>query len=323
MTTEIAQVKEPTTLKAWVASPKFNAEVAKALPRQVSAERFNRVILTAVNKTPELANCDVPSVLQAMMDCASLGLEPNTPLGMAYLIPFGRKCQLIVGYRGLQELAYRSGKVRAIYAELVYENDEFSVELGLHRTLIHKPAKGERGEITHAYSVAHVDGCDPLFIAMTYGEIEKIRKRSRSGNGPWMTDWGEMAKKTTIRRLAKSLPMTPEMAEAITREDESAMTVGAYSAEQLTALPTTAEATMARAAARVPGYPGDEMQNPTSGELSEEAALRAKIAELVAGMPRADRVRFTQSVLSGKTVNDVASFDELLAISDKIKEGGW
>lgn len=324
MTTEVTQVKQPTTLKGWVQSPNFALEVAKALPRQVSAERFQRVVLTAINKTPELANCDIPSVLQAVMDCASLGLEMNTPLGMAYVIPFGRKAQLIVGYRGLQELAYRSGKVRTIYAELVYENDEFDVELGLHRTLKHKPAKGDRGEVIHGYAVAHVDGCDPTFICMTAGEIDKIRKRSRSSNnGPWVTDWAEMAKKTCIRRLAKSLPMTPEIGEAITREDDSAVAVGAY-ADALSVIPTQAgEATMARVTSSTPGYPGDAPENEPPQEADPVKDLQEYLKDKVAELPRAQGVNFRQKVLAGVTINEVFEMDRLLAIKEALEGGKW
>ena len=131
---------------------KMKNEIAAALPSMVSSERFQRVALTAFSSNPKLQECDPVSFIGAMMESAQLGLEPNTPLGQAYLIPFnsknGMQVQFQIGYKGLLELAQRSGKIKTLYAHEVRENDEFDMDYGLNQTLTHKPyLKGDRGEV--------------------------------------------------------------------------------------------------------------------------------------------------------------------------------
>lgn len=118
---------------------KMSKEIEKALPSQLSSERFQRVALTAFNSNPKLQQCEPVSFLAAMMQSAQLGLEPNTPLQQAYLIPYGTQVQFQVGYKGLLDLAQRSGQFKTIYAHAVYENDEFEIEYGLEQKLKHKP----------------------------------------------------------------------------------------------------------------------------------------------------------------------------------------
>ena len=126
-------------------------EIRKALPSVITPERFTRMALSAINNTPKLAECTQMSFLAALMNAAQLGLEPNTPLGQAYLIPFQNKgvleCQFQLGYKGLINLAYRNEQLQTIQAQCVCANDEFEYELGLNSKLFHKPALGERGEM--------------------------------------------------------------------------------------------------------------------------------------------------------------------------------
>ena len=107
----------------------MEGEIAKALPSVITAERFTRITLSALSTNPQHAQCTPKSFLGAMMTAAQLGLEPNTPLGQAYLIPYRNhgtlECQFILGYKGLIDLAHRSGEVSVIMAQIVYENDEF------------------------------------------------------------------------------------------------------------------------------------------------------------------------------------------------------
>ena len=123
----------------------YEEEIAKALPTVMTPERFTRIALSAVGNTPKLAVCTPQSFLGAMMNAAQLGLEPNTPLGQAYLIPYENRkkgiteCQFQIGYKGLLDLAYRSGEVSMVDAQVVYENDKFDYELGLNPILKHKP----------------------------------------------------------------------------------------------------------------------------------------------------------------------------------------
>ena len=107
----------------------YEGEIAKALPSVLTPERFSRMVLTAMTKTPKLANCKPESFIAAMLEAAQLGLEPNTPLGQAYLIPYGNSCQFQIGYKGLIDLAHRSKELKSIEAHEVYENDEFDTML--------------------------------------------------------------------------------------------------------------------------------------------------------------------------------------------------
>lgn len=185
-------------------------EIAKVLPNQMNPERMARIATTALKQTPALARCTPESFLGALLTASQLGLEPG-PIGEAYLVPYGNTCTFIPGYRGLIKLARNSGQLVDIWAEIVYENDDFKYTLGLHRDLQHAPATGERGKPIYAYAAAELkDGGRP-FVVMTYAEVEAIRSRSRAGkNGPWVSDWAAMAKKTVIKQLAKWLPLSAE-----------------------------------------------------------------------------------------------------------------
>ena len=128
-------------------------EIKKALPSVLTPERFTRMVLSALSTNPKLGECTPRSFLAAMMAAAQLGLEPNTPLGQAYLIPYGNNCQFQLGYKGLIDLAYRSGEVEVIQAHVVYENDEFTCEYGLEPKLTHKPyLDGDPGKLEKVMS---------------------------------------------------------------------------------------------------------------------------------------------------------------------------
>ena len=205
---------------------KMKDEIAAALPSMVSSERFQRVALTAFSSNPKLQECDPVSFLAAMMESAQLGLEPNTPLGQAYLIPFnskeGMKVQFQLGYKGLLELAQRSGKIKTLYAHEVRENDVFDIDYGLNQTLTHKPLlKGSRGEVIGYYAVYHLDTGGNSFVFMTKDEIlDHAKKFSKTFKfGPWQTDFDAMAKKTVIKQLLKYAPLSIEMQRAVTSDE--------------------------------------------------------------------------------------------------------
>jgi recombination protein RecT len=192
----------------------------------LTPERLARVVLTAVNRQPKLAACTRESIWQAILDCAALGLEPDA-WGRAYLVPYeDRKnnrtiCQLIVGYKGLVDLAYRSGRVRSIKAEVVYERDDFAYRFGLEEKLEHIPASGDRGQPTYAYAYAILADGGHAFEVLTKAEVERVRSRSRaSQSGPWVSDWDAMARKTAIRRLCKMLPLSSEFRDAQERDSD-------------------------------------------------------------------------------------------------------
>ena len=201
---------------------KMAKEIEAALPSMISSERFQRVALTAFSNNPKLQQCEPMSFIAAMMESAQLGLEPNTPLGQAYLIPYGSKVQFQIGYKGLLELAQRSGKIKTLYAHEVRENDEFDIDYGLEQKLIHKPLlKGSRGEVIGYYAVYHLDTGGHSFVFMTKQEIlEHAMKFSKTFKmGPWQTDFDAMAKKTVIKQLIKYAPLSIEMQKAVSSDE--------------------------------------------------------------------------------------------------------
>ena len=216
MTTGIQ--KTDKTIKGFLTGDKFRAEVERALPRHLKPDRFIRIALTALTKTPKLAQCTQESFFQALLDLSQLGLEPDGR--RAHLIPYGDKVQLIVDYKGLVELVMQTGNVSNIHADVICDNDKFVYDKGEikeHVIDFHKP----RGDVYAAYAICRFkDGTEKTEV-MTKEEIEKIRKRSKAGNsGPWVTDWNEMAKKTVFRRLSKWLPLSSEQREALEKDDD-------------------------------------------------------------------------------------------------------
>ncbi len=202
-------------------------EIARALPNQMNPDRMARIATTVIRQTPALARCTPESFLGALLTASQLGLEPG-PIGEAYLVPYGQVCTFVPGYRGLIKLARNSGQLRDIWAEVVFANDTFRYSLGLHRDLVHEPATGDRGKPVAVYAAAQlVDGGTP-FVVMTVDEVEAIRGRSRAGkNGPWVTDWNAMAKKTVVKQLMKWLPLSAEVAAATALDGSVRPDIGA------------------------------------------------------------------------------------------------
>lgn len=192
-------------------------EIKKALPENVKSERFRRIALTAFNGNAQLQQCEPTSFLAAMMQSAQLGLEPNTPLGQAYLIPYGRNVQFQVGYKGILDLAHRTNQYKNIQANIVYEKDEFDIEYGLNPKLKHIPnMKEDRGQAIGYYAVYNLINGGQGFEYMTRAEVERhAQKFSKTyKKGPWQTDFDEMAKKTVLKKVLKYAPMSTELQEA-------------------------------------------------------------------------------------------------------------
>lgn len=200
--------------------------IAQALPKHMNPERLMRVAITSVTSNPKLLECYVPTLIGGIIQCSQMGLEPNTVLGHAYLIPFNNKkknrtdAQVIIGYKGLIDLARRSGQINSIAAHAVRQKDQFEYEYGLEERLRHIPAEGDRGEITHFYAVAHMKDGGHAFEVMTAAAVTKIRNAGQGKHNPvWSDHYEEMGRKTAIRRLAKYLPLSVEMATAVAMED--------------------------------------------------------------------------------------------------------
>lgn len=195
----------------------YQGEIARALPRHMTPDRMARIVTTEIRRIPKLLSCDVKSLFGAVIQCSQLGLEPGSGLGHAYLIPYGKECQLIIGYRGMIDLARRSGQMISLAGEAVYAKDKFEYELGLEPKLRHIPSTDDdRGALVYVYAVAVLVGGGRQFVVMSRGDVEKIRRRSKaSSSGPWVSDYDAMAIKTAIRRLFKYLPVSVEMQRAV------------------------------------------------------------------------------------------------------------
>lgn len=195
-------------------------QIALALPSVITPERFTRMALTAISSNSKLEQCTEHSFLGAMMNAAQLGLEPNTPLGQAYLIPYGNQCQFQIGYKGLIDLAHRSGEFTNIYAEVVYEKDEFDYELGLEPRLVHKPTLTDRGEPIYYYAVYKLKNGGFGFKIMSKEDVEDFRKKySKAKNSPWVTNFDEMAKKTVLKQVLKYAPIKVEFARDVAQDE--------------------------------------------------------------------------------------------------------
>lgn len=202
-------------------------EIKKALPSVITPERFTRIALSALNNTPQLQNCTPMSFLAALLNAAQLGLEPNTPLGQAYLIPYRNKgvleCQFQIGYKGLIDLAYRNGQMQTIQAQAVYENDYFEYEYGLEPKLLHRPAVSDRGELVYFYGIFRTVNGGYGFSVMSKEDMDNYAKTYSkafdSGFSPWKTSYEEMAKKTVIKQALKYAPIKTDFQRALSSDE--------------------------------------------------------------------------------------------------------
>lgn len=216
------QVQQPGPMTAlWGQLERMRPQFEMVLAKHLDSERFIRLAFQVFRTNPDLQKCTPESFLGAVMTCAQTGLEPG-PLGHAYIVRYGQAATFIPGYRGLIELARRSGNIEAIIAREVYEHDKFQVRYGLDDTIEHEPQLfGDRGQVIAYYAIAKYVGGGHAFVVLTKQEVEKFRKRSRaSDEGPWQTDYDAMAKKTCVRRLAAYLPLSVEMSAALSQDEQ-------------------------------------------------------------------------------------------------------
>ena len=222
---QVAKTGNTKTMAEYIKG--MESEIKKALPSVITPERFTRMTLSAISVNPKLAQCTPKSFLGAMMSAAQLGLEPNTPLGQAYLIPFKNKgvdeVQFQIGYKGLIDLAYRSGEVELVQAQIVYENDKFECQYGLEPKLIHVPADKDRGEAIKVYAMFKTKSGGYGFEVMSMDDVrEHAKKYSQaysSAYSPWAKNFEEMAKKTVLKKVLKYAPMKSDFVRAVVQDE--------------------------------------------------------------------------------------------------------
>lgn len=233
---EIQKVNKDT-IKDLLSSPEVQNSISAVLPKHLQIEKLIKIAAAAVNQNPTLLKCTKHSLLCSILDAAKLGLPPDGTLGQGYLVPFWNKnvkgyvATFITGYRGYLTLARNSGEIQEIYSELVYKDDDFEYQLGIDRSIKHKRNLNfepvDQNIIAAYMVVKYKDGGQHQEV-MTRKQLERIRDRSPSKNksgeivGPWATDFGEMCRKTVIRRGIKYVPLSIEepLAQAIEHDND-------------------------------------------------------------------------------------------------------
>jgi len=207
--------------------------IAQAIPKHLTPDRLLRIAMTSIRTNPKLKVCTPESLLGAVMQCAQLGLEPSI-LGHAYLIPYRNKrkdengkeyyvdeAQFQIGYKGLIELARRTGQISSIMAQAVHEKDVFEYEYGINEKLRHVPAEGDRGPVVKYYAYAKFKDGGYSFLVMTKRDIEIHRDKFAKAKsyGPWVDHFDEMAKKTVLKALMKYMPISVEFQRAVDQDE--------------------------------------------------------------------------------------------------------
>lgn len=240
-TAEMQKAPEKTSMQQYIKS--MEGEIKKALPSVLTPERFTRMVLSALSTNPKLGECSPRSFLAAMMAAAQLGLEPNTPLGQAYLLPYNNKgnmeVQFQLGYKGLIDLAYRSGEVEIVQAHIVYANDTFEYQYGLDPKLVHIPADSDRGDPVKVYAMFRTKSGGSGFDVMSMDDVRthavKYSKAYGTGFSPWKTNFEEMAKKTVLKKVLKYAPLKSDFVRAASQD----ATVKTEISEEMYSVPDT------------------------------------------------------------------------------------
>ena len=286
----------------------------EALPDHLQSKHFARSLLTAFRKTPKLVECEPASLGLSVMTAAQLGLQIGVN-GQAYLLPFKRECQLIIGYMGLIELCYRSGKVESIVADVVCENDHFVYTQGLEQILEHTPElKGPRGKPYAVYAIARIkDSKTPVFVVMNEEEVNTVKGASPSAGSsysPWSGPFVlEMWKKTCIRRLVKLLPKSVEIDNAMQFENDQE---GRAREVTATVIPSCESATQAKIREAKEAKEAEAKQEkPEPGEITLCAAY-PELAEMVkADRDAVDKAAKEAAKEYGQTCGGLKSFDDI------------
>lgn len=237
--TDVATTDQPTVAQFIV---RLQPEIQRALPRGMDADRLARLALTVVRQSEiaaqkarkpamSLANCTIESFAGSLLTAAALGLEPGVN-GEAWLVPYKGECTLIVGYQGFAKLFWQHPLAKHLDAHAVYEKDSFDYAYGLAQFLRHKPAKGDRGLITHYYAVAELSTGASAFVVLTADEVKRLRggKVGSSGDIPDPQHW--MERKTALRQLVKLLPKSPNLAAALAVDEQRGSTLHGESIAQ-------------------------------------------------------------------------------------------
>ena len=266
----------------------MKSSMEEVLPKFMTPERMLKIAMLAATRQPKLYQCTTPSLMQAVMTASEVGLECSGTMGQGYLIPYKNKgileATFVPGYRGLIALMVRDGDVSHVTVHLVHENDAFNIDYFADPPIHHKPCiRGERGPMIGAYAAATLPDGAIQVEYMTKEEIDAIRKRSKAADGgPWATDYGEMARKTPVRRLSKYVPLglnaAAALAAAVAAEDK---TFGTIDIEGSAAPPAQnrPEVDFSPPAIEAPEKPSEEPAGVEGGEKPAADATDATAAQ--------------------------------------------
>lgn len=210
------------SLKQYLEDPSVKAKLGEVATANMRADDLVRLALMAASRQPEIAKCSQHSILRALMDAAALGIKPGGLMGRGYLVPRKNRSTNELeacfdpGWRGLVDIARRSGQIKRIEAHVVYEGDDFEMVRSPFTSIRHIPSEeGDPGPIRAAYAIAEFsDGATQIEV-LWRRDLDKIRKSSASQGGPWSTWYDEMARKSAVRRLCKYLPYDPLLERAL------------------------------------------------------------------------------------------------------------
>lgn len=311
--------------------------ISSLLPQNMRPERIARIAIVELQKNPDLLNCTPHSFLLAVLGSCALGLELGGPLGQAYLIPYGKECQLIPGYRGLIKLAINSGQVTHIIPDVVRVGDRFEYETGSEQRLVHVPAeapivdgrpdpKWKPGEAKAFYSVAYLSGGFKVITVMQRWEVDRIRDMSKSRRGdkdPWVAHYDEMGKKTVIRRQGKILPASAERLQYALALEDAADTGTRQPFEVIPGMPEVPEPEPT--VGETPPV-AEQPKEKTDDEKKREAALQGLIIEMSARgtKTKEDQLVWINEMLpSGRSVTSRKELttDDIGALMAQLKKG--
>jgi recombination protein RecT len=205
---------------------RIKPQMMQALPKHIGAAQMIRAAMTSIQRNPKLLECTPSSFLAAMLESSIIGLKPDGVLGQAWLIPYynsERKVYEVhfqAGYKGLLDLARRSGEIESVEARVIYAGDKFEYAFGLEPRLVHVPnPKADRTDesITHFYAVVRIRGGGIQWDVMSAEEVDDHRKRySRAKkDSPWDTAYPAMGCKTVLIRVLKLCPVSTELQRVI------------------------------------------------------------------------------------------------------------
>lgn len=233
----------------------MQAAITSVLPKHMTAERLTKVVLSCTARTPKLLECSLPSIGIAVMQAAELGLELGGLLGEAYLVPYGKEAQCIIGYQGLLKLARQSGEIASVMSRVVYGGEnvrfDFATNTVTDELTMQEMANRDSHDdnVMGVYCVITLKSGERVLEVMTRDDIDAVRARSKaSGSGPWVTDFAMMCRKTVLRRVAHYIPKSSEkFAAALEREIERDLAIDVTDASAAAASSGIADEVMRRA----------------------------------------------------------------------------